>query len=97
MGFIGYNIESLISDKYTPYSSECKDEESFSPSGTKQAFFLSESVQDTRMERLTADLDNAENVAKLQLRENVLERNLSPSLKAKQSSWLLVVDVYHVQ
>lgn len=25
IGFIGYNIESLISDKYTPYSSKCKD------------------------------------------------------------------------
>ncbi|XP_065368249.1 small integral membrane protein 12 [Calliphora vicina] len=64
VGFIGYNLESLISDKYTPYS---------------------KSVQDNRAERLTEDenLANAGHVEKLRLKENVLERNLSPSLQKK--------------
>lgn len=25
IGFIGYNVENLLSDKYTPYSSMCRD------------------------------------------------------------------------
>ncbi|KAM7343071.1 small integral membrane protein 12 isoform 2-T2 [Cochliomyia hominivorax] len=65
IGFIGYNLESLLSDKYTPYS---------------------KSVQENRAERLTEDeiLANATNVEKLRLKENVLERNLPPSLQQKK-------------
>ncbi|XP_013102037.2 small integral membrane protein 12-A [Stomoxys calcitrans] len=62
VGFIGYNLESLLSDKYTPYS---------------------KSIQENRAERLTEDLANATQVEKLRLKENVLERNLSPSLQKK--------------
>ncbi|KAI8127562.1 Small integral membrane protein 12 [Lucilia cuprina] len=67
VGFIGYNLESLLStsnDKYTPYS---------------------KSVQENRAERLTEDdiLANAGHVDKLRLKENVLERNLPPSLQKK--------------
>uniref|UniRef100_A0A1I8PEU0 Small integral membrane protein 12-A n=1 Tax=Stomoxys calcitrans TaxID=35570 RepID=A0A1I8PEU0_STOCA len=62
VGFIGYNLESLLSDKYTPYS---------------------KSIQENRAERLTEDLANAAQVEKLRLKENVLERNLSPSLQKK--------------
>ncbi|XP_037041557.1 small integral membrane protein 12-A [Bradysia coprophila] len=64
VGFIGYNVENLISDKYTPYS---------------------QSIQDNRADRLADDdiLANAAKVDKLKLKENVLGRNLSPSLQAK--------------
>ncbi|XP_055608784.1 small integral membrane protein 12-A [Uranotaenia lowii] len=64
VGVIGYNIESLLSDKYTPYSG---------------------SIDDKRAERITDDerLKNATNVPKLVYQENVLGRNLSPSLQGK--------------
>ncbi|KAJ6643757.1 Small integral membrane protein 12-A [Pseudolycoriella hygida] len=64
VGVIGYNIENLISDKYTPYSP---------------------SIQDNRADRLADDdvLANAAKVDKLKLKENVLGRNLSPSLQGK--------------
>ncbi|XP_053676177.1 small integral membrane protein 12-A [Anopheles nili] len=62
VGVIGYNIEGLLSDKYTPYSA---------------------SIQEKRAERITEDekLKAATDVEKLVYRENVLGRNLSPSLE----------------
>lgn len=43
-----------------------------------------ESIQDSRSDRLTNEmLKDPTNVAKLRLKENVLERNLSPSLQTK--------------
>ncbi|XP_058120670.1 small integral membrane protein 12-A [Anopheles ziemanni] len=62
VGVIGYNIESLLSDKYTPYSG---------------------SIQEKRAERITDEskLKDATNVEKLVYKENVLGRNLSPSLE----------------
>uniref|UniRef100_A0A6B2EJ57 Uncharacterized protein n=1 Tax=Phlebotomus kandelakii TaxID=1109342 RepID=A0A6B2EJ57_9DIPT len=62
IGFVGYNLENILSDKYTPYN---------------------KSIQENRAERLSdaGRLQNAENVEKLRLREDVLERNLSPSLR----------------
>uniref|UniRef100_T1E3E8 Putative secreted protein n=1 Tax=Psorophora albipes TaxID=869069 RepID=T1E3E8_9DIPT len=64
IGVVGYNIESLLSDKYTPYSP---------------------SIQEKRAERTTEDerLENPTNVEKLVYKENVLGRNLSPSLEKK--------------
>ncbi|XP_055919137.1 small integral membrane protein 12-A [Eupeodes corollae] len=64
IGTVGYNLESLLSDKYTPYS---------------------QSIQENRAERLASEnvLDNAAMVDKLRLNENVLERNLPPSLQTK--------------
>lgn len=83
VGFIGYHFESLISDKYTPYNSKQQHYQNRKSSSNPYPF--PESIQDHRAERLTEDLDHPENVAKLQLKENVLERNLSPSLKSKQN------------
>ncbi|XP_058836143.1 small integral membrane protein 12 [Topomyia yanbarensis] len=62
IGVIGYNIESLISDKYTPYSP---------------------SIEEKRVDRVTDDLHlkDATNVEKLVYKENVLGKNLSPSLE----------------
>ncbi|XP_049299260.1 small integral membrane protein 12-A [Anopheles funestus] len=62
VGVIGYNIEGLLSDKYTPYSP---------------------SIQEKRAERITEDekLKVAADVEKLVYKENVLGRNLSPSLE----------------
>ncbi|KAM3955683.1 small integral membrane protein 12-A [Aphomia sociella] len=62
VGVIGYNLESLLSDRYTPYN---------------------KSVQDQRMERLTEEdaLNDPTNVKKLKYKENVLGRNVSPSLQ----------------
>ncbi|XP_058461693.1 small integral membrane protein 12 [Malaya genurostris] len=64
IGIIGYNIESLISDKYTPYSP---------------------SIEEKRVDRVTDDLHlkDATHVEKLVYKENVLGRNLSPSLEKK--------------
>lgn len=47
--------------------------------------FILESIQDNRADRLAEDgiLANAANVDKLKLKENVLGRNLSPSLQGK--------------
>lgn len=47
--------------------------------------FISESIQDSRSERL-AEVETTHDptkVEKLRLKENVLERNLSPSLQKK--------------
>ncbi|CAB3233816.1 unnamed protein product [Arctia plantaginis] len=62
VGVIGYNIESLLSDRYTPYN---------------------EAVQDQRLERLTDEelLKDPTNVKKLKYQENVLGKNVSPSLQ----------------
>ncbi|XP_055628222.1 small integral membrane protein 12-A [Toxorhynchites rutilus septentrionalis] len=64
IGFIGYNIENFVSDKYTPYSP---------------------SIQEKRAERITDEgsLKDATKVEKLVYKENVLGRNLSPSLETK--------------
>ncbi|XP_026734593.1 small integral membrane protein 12-A [Trichoplusia ni] len=64
VGVIGYNLEGLISDRYTPYTKP---------------------VQDQRLERLTEEdiLKDPTNVQKLKYHENVLGKNLSPSLQNK--------------
>lgn len=82
IGFIGYNLENLISDKYTPFSSKYNSADSMFRKSSSPSSFL-ESIQENRAERLTANLEHPEMVEKLQLKENVLERNLSPSLKAR--------------
>uniref|UniRef100_A0A2M4AYZ8 Putative conserved secreted protein n=1 Tax=Anopheles triannulatus TaxID=58253 RepID=A0A2M4AYZ8_9DIPT len=65
VGVIGYNIESLLSDKYTPYSA---------------------SIEEKRAERITQEerLKDATHVEKLVYKENVLGRNLSPSLQKEK-------------
>ncbi|CAH0712935.1 unnamed protein product, partial [Brenthis ino] len=61
VGVIGYNLESLLSDRYTPYTKP---------------------VQDQRLERLEEDiLKDPTNVQKLKYQENVLGKNVSPSLQ----------------
>ncbi|XP_077288264.1 small integral membrane protein 12 [Arctopsyche grandis] len=62
VGFVGYNLENILSDKYTPYN---------------------KAVQEQRMDRLTEDdaLKDPTNVKKLKYQENVLGKNLSPSLQ----------------
>ncbi|XP_059056490.1 small integral membrane protein 12 [Achroia grisella] len=62
VGIIGYNLESLLSDRYTPYN---------------------KAVQDQRLERLTDEelLSDPTNVQKLKYKENVLGKNVSPSLQ----------------
>ncbi|CAG4949009.1 unnamed protein product [Parnassius apollo] len=63
VGIIGYNLESLLSDRYTPYN---------------------KSVQDQRVDRLSSEeeiLNDPTNVKKLKYQENVLGRNVSPSLE----------------
>ncbi|CAG9576959.1 unnamed protein product [Danaus chrysippus] len=60
VGIIGYNLEGLLSDRYTPYNKP---------------------VQDQRFERLEDEmLKDPTNVEKLKYKENVLGRNVSPSL-----------------
>ncbi|XP_026757133.1 small integral membrane protein 12-A [Galleria mellonella] len=62
VGIIGYNLEGLLSDRYTPYN---------------------KAIQDQRLERLTEEdiLNDPTNVEKLKYKENVLGRNVSPSLQ----------------
>ncbi|XP_035456184.1 small integral membrane protein 12-A [Spodoptera frugiperda] len=64
VGVIGYNLEGLLSDRYTPYNKP---------------------VQDQRVERLIDEevLSDPTNVQKLRYKENVLGRNVSPSLQNK--------------
>lgn len=54
--------------------------------------FVIESIQDNRADRLAEDgiLANAANVEKLKLKENVLGRNLSPSLQGKWNPDIIV-------
>ncbi|XP_072948579.1 small integral membrane protein 12 [Epargyreus clarus] len=60
VGIIGYNLESLLSDRYTPYN---------------------KAVQDQRFERQEDEiLKDPTNVQKLKYQENVLGKNVSPSL-----------------
>ncbi|XP_034828223.1 small integral membrane protein 12 [Maniola hyperantus] len=60
VGIIGYNLESLLSDRYTPYNKP---------------------VQDQRFERLEDELlKDPTHVEKLKYKENVLGKNVSPSL-----------------
>lgn len=58
IGVIGYNVENLVSSKYTPYS---------------------QSIEQQRNERLTSD-DELTKIKKATY-ENVLEKNLSESLR----------------
>lgn len=61
VGVIGYNLENLLSDRYTPYNKP---------------------VQDQRFERLEEELlKDPTNVQKLKYKENVLGKNVSPSLQ----------------
>ncbi|XP_046975795.1 small integral membrane protein 12 [Vanessa cardui] len=61
VGVIGYNLESLLSDRYTPYNKP---------------------VQDQRYERLEDELlKDPTNVKKLKYQENVLGKNVPPSLQ----------------
>ncbi|CAH2258106.1 jg23136 [Pararge aegeria aegeria] len=61
VGIIGYNLESLLSDRYTPYNKP---------------------VQDQRFERIQDELlKDPTNVEKLKYKENVLGKNVSPSLQ----------------
>lgn len=90
-GCIGYNIENMLSDKYTPFSGEQTSERlqhNLKPLIRYILIFLLvaiASIQENRYERLSDDehLKDATNVAKLRLKENVLGRNLSPSLQEK--------------
>lgn len=85
VGFVGYNLENLLSDKYTPFSSELSWLQCL-----RKIINLSlclcnpaESIQDNRAERLGTLLEDPEKVEKLRLKGNVLERNLSPSLQKR--------------
>ncbi|XP_023936970.1 small integral membrane protein 12 [Bicyclus anynana] len=61
VGIVGYNLESLLSDRYTPYNKP---------------------VQDQRFERIQDDLlKDPTNVEKLKYKENVLGKNVPPSLQ----------------
>ncbi|NP_001103764.1 small integral membrane protein 12 [Bombyx mandarina] len=61
VGVIGYNLENILSDKYTPYN---------------------KSIEDQRVDRLTDEvLKDPTNVKKLKYQENVLGKNVSPSLE----------------
>lgn len=83
IGFIGYNLENLLSDKYTPYSSKFCHWIALELFSNNLNFV--ESILENRVERLTNDevLENAIFVDKLRLKEDVLERNLPPSLQRK--------------
>ncbi|XP_039752407.1 small integral membrane protein 12 [Pararge aegeria] len=65
VGIIGYNLESLLSDRYTPYNKP---------------------VQDQRFERIQDELlKDPTNVEKLKYKENVLGKNVSPSLQKNKT------------
>ena len=90
VGVIGYNIESLLSDKYTPYSRKIETLlNTYMNFSMMQILMLnlqipfSASIQEKRAERITDDerLKAATDVEKLVYKENVLGRNLSPSLE----------------
>lgn len=86
VGFIGYNLENLISDKYTPYNSEYIGHNATLRLSIHGSTLPSGSIQETRAERLSDDsvLLDPTRVEKLRLNENVLGRNLSPSLQQHQ-------------
>ncbi|KAL0809326.1 hypothetical protein ABMA28_011535 [Loxostege sticticalis] len=62
VGVIGYNLESLISDRYTPYN---------------------KAIEDQRVERQIDEevLNDPTKVEKLKYKENVLGKNVPPSLQ----------------
>lgn len=63
VGIIGYNLENMFFDKYTPYTKP---------------------VQDERVDRQADEaLNDPTNVKKLKYQENVLGKNVSPSLQDK--------------
>ncbi|CAH0404454.1 unnamed protein product [Chilo suppressalis] len=64
VGIIGYNLEGLLSDRYTPYNKP---------------------IQDQRVDRQIDEdvLNDPTNVQKLKYKENVLGKNVSPSLQNK--------------
>lgn len=84
VGFIGYNLENLMSDKYTPYSRECLFSSVHNMPLILPIFIIA-SIQEVRSQRQTDEslIENAGNVEKLHLTSSVLERNLSPSLQPK--------------
>ena len=84
VGFIGYNLENILSDKYTPYNSQYISFHSLiNQFKIIKYYCFIESIQENRAERMSSEeiLKNATNVEKLVYKENVLGRNLSPSLQ----------------
>lgn len=88
VGAIGYNLEGLISDRFTPYSSKTPSKLyrlfSYNLCGFKKKSNsqFSESIDEKRIERLMEEkLKDPTHIEKLRLKENVLGRNLSPSLE----------------
>ena len=66
VGVIGYNLESLISDKYTPYQKSIEEK--------RQERLLEEN--------LTKDVTSVDSLKERKfVPRTILERNLSPSLK----------------
>jgi hypothetical protein len=61
IGVVGYNVENLVSSKYTPYN---------------------QSIIQQRIERQTSEAELTK--IKNAVYENVLEKNLSESLRAKK-------------
>lgn len=92
-GFVGYKLEGYFSDKYTPYNGKVPSIAlhfyHMKPSTIYFGLFpfqnSTDSIQDRRSERLAEEeIDHdPTKVEKLRLKENVLERNLSPSLQRK--------------
>lgn len=80
IGIIGYNLENILSDKYTPYNGQCKNNNVWRVNLTYIS--IADSVKERRDDRLMSDevLRKATDVESLRYSANVLGRNLSPSL-----------------
>lgn len=79
IGVIGYNLENILSDKYTPYNG--KKNFIIISNIFNQKLFV-DSIKEKRGDRMLSEdvLKNATSVEKLRYSANVLNTNLSPSL-----------------
>lgn len=80
IGFVGYNLERKISNKYTPYKGI---REEYVCVQSRNLYIITEPIKETREERLMNDevLQSATDVERLRYSADVLGRNLSPSLQ----------------
>ncbi|XP_044740480.1 small integral membrane protein 12-A [Chrysoperla carnea] len=73
IGYIGYNLEELISDKYTPFSESIQQKR-------MERLTTDEKLEDT--------LNTGKSKSKVAQSNSVLDTNLSPSLQAKRKEQL---------
>jgi len=83
VGVIGYNLENILSDKYTPYKKESIDEARTNRLLAEQKDFTDPNVYERLKDKKFVP-------------KSVFDRNLSPGLSEK-TQWCKIIDILNVR